>query len=194
MKTHLFEIKKAIEESVAAKQLILNDKALLDTVEKAIGLCVDSLKNGGKIWFAGNGGSAADAQHLAAELCGRFYLDRKPLPAEALHANSSFMTAVANDYGYDHVDSRLIQGCAHAGDVLFALSTSGNSTNILAVAHTAQDMGVHVVALTGKSGGKLREHCDLLLNMPSEDTPRIQECHILIGHILCENIEKELFG
>jgi D-sedoheptulose 7-phosphate isomerase len=194
MKNYLLEINKAIEDSIAAKQLILNDKSLFETIGKAIALSVDSLKAGGKIWFAGNGGSAADAQHLAAELCGRFYLDRKPLPAEALHVNSSFMTAVANDYGYDRVYSRLIEGCAHQGDVLFALSTSGNSANILEAAKVAQSMGVHVIAFTGKSGGKLREHCDLLLNVPSDDTPRIQECHIMVGHIICENIEKELFG
>ncbi|MBR6272632.1 MAG: SIS domain-containing protein [Bacteroidales bacterium] len=194
MKSHLFEINKAIEDSIASKQLILSDKALLDAMDKAIGLCVDSLRGGGKIWFAGNGGSAADAQHLAAELCGRFYLDRKPLPAEALHVNTSFMTAVANDYGYDHVYSRLLEGCARQGDVLFALSTSGNSSNILEAAKAAKALGVHVIAFTGKSGGKLRGCCDLLLNVPSGDTPRIQECHIMIGHVICENIEKDLFG
>lgn len=194
MNNHLTEIKRAIENSIAIKQLILNDEALLGQVETAVGLCVDSIKNGGKIWFAGNGGSAADAQHLAAELSGRFYLDRKSIPAEALHVNTSFMTAVANDYGYDMVYFRLLEGCARKGDVLVAISTSGNSKNVLEAAKLAQTIGVKVIALTGMTGGRLNGHCDVLINVPSDDTPRIQESHILIGHILCENIEKELFG
>ena len=187
-------IVKAMEASVRVKNFILNDNAFIDRLAEAVDLCVDSLKSGGKVWFAGNGGSAADAQHLAAELSGRFYLDRKPLPAEALHVNSSFLTAVANDHGYDKVYSRLLQGFAHAGDVLVAISTSGNSKNILEAADEALAMKVKVIAFTGSSGGALRDRCDLLLNVPSDDTPRIQECHIMMGHILCENIEKELFG
>lgn len=194
MKEHLPEIVTAIEKSVAVKQLIISNKELLQRMDNAIGLCMESLQNGGKIWFAGNGGSAADAQHLAAELSGRFYLDRKSIPAEALHVNTSFMTAVANDYGYDQVFARLLEGCARKGDVLVAISTSGNSANILEAAKTAKAMDVKVIALTGASGGVLRDHCDVLLNVPSTDTPRIQESHILIGHILCENIEKELFA
>lgn len=194
MKKFFFDIKHAIESSVQTKQFILNDNLLVGRIEEAINRCVDSLRDGGKIWFAGNGGSAADAQHLAAELSGRFYIDRKPLPAEALHVNSSFLTAAANDYGYDKAYARLIEGCAHQGDVLVAISTSGNSTNIVEAAKTARSQGVYVIALTGESGGKLCKHCDLLLNVPSKDTPRIQECHVMIGHILCENIEKELFG
>lgn len=185
---------RAMEDSVRVKSFILNDNAFIDRLSSAVELCVNSLKTGGRIWFAGNGGSAADAQHLAAELSGRFYLDRKPLPAEALHLNSSFLTAVANDYGYEHVYSRMLQGCAQEGDVLVAISTSGNSKNIIEAAKTAQDMKLHVIAFTGITGGALRDCCDLLLNVPSDDTPRIQECHIMIGHILCENIEKELFG
>lgn len=187
-------IQQSIEDSIAVKQLILNDKDLLNRIEETVVLCVNSLKLGGKIWFAGNGGSAADAQHLAAELSGRFYLDRKSIPAEALHVNTSFMTAVANDYGFDKVYARLLQGCARRGDVLVAISTSGNSANILEAVTMAKSLGVHVVALTGEKGGKLRDCCDILLNVPSHDTPRIQESHILIGHIICENIEKELFG
>lgn len=194
MNTNVTRIQQAIEDSIAVKQLIFNDKTFLNRIEEACVLCVNSLKLGGKIWFAGNGGSAADAQHLAAELSGRFYLDRKSLPAEALHVNSSFMTAVANDYGFDKVYARMLQGCAHRGDVLFAISTSGNSANILEAVEMAKSLGVHVVALTGESGGKLRERCDILLNVPSHDTPRIQESHIMIGHIICEHIEKELFG
>ena len=194
MEKHLFDIKKAIDDSIVTKQFILNDQLFLNGIENAIQLCVDALRKGGKIWFAGNGGSAADAQHLAAELSGRFYLDRKSLPAEALNVNSSFLTAVANDYGYDMVYARLLQGCARPGDVLVAISTSGNSRNIVEAVKTAKAMQVGVVALTGKTGGALTDKCDVLLNVPSTDTPRIQESHILIGHILCENIERELFG
>ena len=194
MKKHLSGITDALNSSIEVKQLIVNDKALLESVDEVIATCVASLKSGGKLWFAGNGGSAADAQHLAAELSGRFYLDRSSLPAEALHVNTSFMTAVANDYGYDMVYARLLQGCGHAGDVLFAISTSGNSKNILEAATTAKKMGIKVVALTGANGGALREHCDILLNVPSADTPRIQEAHITLGHIITEHVEKELFG
>ncbi len=194
MKSHLVDISQAIKGSIATKQLIINDEDLLGRVDNAIAICVSSLQSGGKIWFAGNGGSAADAQHLAAELSGRFYLDRKSIPAEALHVNTSFMTAVANDYGYDTVYARLLEGCARSGDVLVAISTSGNSNNILEAVKVASAMGLKVVALTGENGGKLRERCDVLLNVPSNDTPRIQESHILLGHVLCENIEKELFG
>ena len=194
MNTNLSRIQQSVEDSIAVKQLILSDKALLNRIEEAFVLCVNSLKLGGKIWLAGNGGSAADAQHLAAELSGRFYLDRNSLPAEALHVNGSFMTAVANDYGFDKVYARMLQGCAHKGDVLFAISTSGNSANILEAVEMAKSLGMHVIALTGESGGKLRERCDILLNVPSHDTPRIQESHIMIGHIICEQIEKELFG
>lgn len=194
MNTNISRIQQSIEDSIAVKQLILNDKELLNRIEEAYVLCVNSLKLGGKIWLAGNGGSAADAQHLAAELSGRFYLDRKSLPAEALHVNGSFMTAVANDYGFDKVYARMLQGCAHKGDVLFAISTSGNSANILEAVDMAKSLGMHVIALTGESGGKLRQCCDILLNVPSHDTPRIQESHIMIGHIICEHIEKEMFG
>lgn len=194
MNTNISRIQQSIEDSIAVKQLILNDKDLLNRIEEAFVLCVNSLKLGGKIWLAGNGGSAADAQHIAAELSGRFYLDRNSLPAEALHVNGSFITAVANDYGFDKVYARMLQGCAHKGDVLFAISTSGNSANILEAVEMAKSLGLHVIALTGETGGKLRERCDILLNVPSHDTPRIQECHIMIGHIICEHIEKELFG
>lgn len=194
MQKSRFDISGRISDSIAVKQLILHDSALVARVEEAISLCVDALKNGHKIWFAGNGGSAADAQHLAAELSGRFYFDRPPLPAEALHVNSSFLTAVANDHGYDQVYSRMLRGAAKQGDVLFAISTSGNSSNILEAAKHARSSGIKVVGLTGATGGKLAAQCDILLNVPSSDTPRIQECHIMIGHIICEFIEKELFG
>lgn len=183
----------SISSSIDVKQRILNDGALLGRVEAAAELMIVALRDGGKIHFCGNGGSAADAQHLAAELSGRFYYDRPPLNAEALHCNSSYLTAVANDYGYDEVYARLLRGTAHAGDVLVALSTSGNSANILNACRAAREMGVRVVGLTGTTGGKMAEYCDVLLNVPSADTPRIQESHILLGHILCEVVEMEIF-
>ncbi|MCR4849119.1 MAG: SIS domain-containing protein [Bacteroidales bacterium] len=186
-------MRDVIKESIAIKQNLLSDEDLLDRLHRAIVVCADSLEKGGKIWFAGNGGSAADAQHLAAELSGRFYLDRKSIPAEALHTNTSFLTAVANDYGYNMVYSRLLEGCGRTGDVLVAISTSGNSRNVVEAAKLAQAMGIYVIAFTGATGGALGRCCNVLLNVPSNDTPRIQECHIMLGHILCENIEKILF-
>ena len=186
-------IRNAVMESMDVKRDILNDDVFLERIHKAIGLCVSSLREGGKIWFAGNGGSTADAQHLAAELSGRFYLDRKSIPAEALHVNTSFLTAVANDFGYNMVYSRLLEGCARPGDVLVAISTSGNSRNVVEAVKLAKTMDMNVIALTGATGGALRGRCDVLLNVPSTNTPRVQECHIMIGHILCENIEKVLF-
>lgn len=193
-KDYLGQIDLAIRRSCEVKQRLLDDADFLRRIGEVIDCCVASLKAGGKIWFAGNGGSAADAQHLAAELSGRFYLDRKSIPAEALHVNTSYLTAVANDYSYDQVYARLLAGCAREGDVLVAISTSGNSRNIIEAASAAHRMGLKVVALTGQTGGTLQTRCDVLLNVPSTDTPRIQECHILIGHIICENIENELFG
>lgn len=189
-----FDIQGRISDAIAVKRLILSDSALVAGIENAILVCVEALKNGGKIWFAGNGGSAADAQHLAAELSGRFYFDRPPLPAEALHVNTSYLTAMANDYGYDQVYSRMLRGAAKEGDILFAISTSGNSSNILEATKLAKSSGIKVIGLSGDTGGQLAGFCDILLNVPSSDTPRIQECHIMIGHIICEFIEKELFG
>ncbi|MBQ3733862.1 MAG: D-sedoheptulose 7-phosphate isomerase [Bacteroidales bacterium] len=187
-------ISKSIEESVAAKQAILNDQAFLGRIETAAATITESLRNGGKIHFCGNGGSAADAQHLAAELSGRFYFDRPPLNAEALHCNTSYLTAVGNDYGYDLIFSRLLRGSAKAGDVIVGISTSGNSKNILNAFEVAKELGVKIVAMTGETGGKMKDSADILLNVPSTDTPRIQESHIMIGHIVCELVETEMFG
>ncbi len=156
-------------------------------------MIVAALRAGGRIHFCGNGGSAADAQHLAAELSGRFYYDRPPLNAEALHCNGSYLTAVANDYSYDEVYARLLRGTARRGDVLVGISTSGNSANILRAFEAARELGVQTIALTGESGGRMQSLADMLLNVPSNDTPRIQECHILIGHIICELVEREMF-
>ena len=187
-------IQDAFSNSIATKQAVLTDPAFLSGIERAAELLVQTFRAGGKVLFCGNGGSAADAQHLAAELSGRFYTDRPPLFAEALHVNSSFVTAVANDYGYDEVFARMVQAAGRSGDVLVALSTSGNSQSILNAVERARAAGMRIIGLTGASGGKMRDACDVLLNVPSPDTPRILETHILIGHILCEIVEKELFG
>ena len=155
---------------------------------------VAALKNGNRIYFCGNGGSAADAQHLAAEFSGRFYTDRDALPAEALHCNTSYLTAVANDYGYDVVYARLIKGIGIKGDFLVGLSTSGNSNNIIKAFEVARQKGIHTVGFTGESGGKLKDLSDYLINIPSQDTPRIQESHIMLGHIICQLVEEQYFG
>ena len=187
-------ISQSIEQSIAAKQAILNNPEFLARIQQAAAMMVDSLRNGGKIHFCGNGGSAADAQHLAAELSGRFYFDRPPLNAEALHCNTSYLTAVGNDYGYDHIFSRLLRGTAKAGDVIVGISTSGNSKNILLAFEAAKEMGVKVIAMTGETGGTMKYLADILLNVASKDTPRIQESHIMIGHIICELVESAMFG
>jgi D-sedoheptulose 7-phosphate isomerase len=186
-------MRQAVAESIATKQRILEDSALMRRLEEASELVAASLRQGGKIHFCGNGGSAADAQHLAAELSGRFYYDRPPLNAEALHCNTSYMTAVGNDYGYEWVFARLLRGTGHAGDVLVGLSTSGNSKNILKAYDVCKEMGIRIISLTGETGGKMKEYSDILLNVPSTDTPRIQESHIMLGHILCEWVEADLF-
>ncbi|WP_116125102.1 SIS domain-containing protein [Lewinella sp. IMCC34183] len=183
-----------IEAAIAVKQAILRDADLLDRLDRATAACIATFRAGGKVLFCGNGGSAADAQHLAAELSGRFYLDRPPLFAEAMHVNTSFLTAVANDYGYDHAFSRLTTAMARPGDVVFLLSTSGNSRNVLAAAVAGKRAGCTLVAFTGAGGGELGPLVDVLINIPSHDTPRIQEGHLLLGHILCEDVERELFG
>lgn len=186
-------IRSALTDSIAVKQAILTDAVFLQKIEQAAGALVAAFRGGGKALFCGNGGSAADAQHLAAELSGRFYVDRPPLYAEALHVNSSYVTAVANDYGYEAVFARMVEAAGRPGDVLVAFSTSGNSPNILAAIEKARAGGMRVVGFTGASGGKMRDLCDVLLNVPSSATPRIQEAHILIGHVLCEIVEKEIF-
>jgi D-sedoheptulose 7-phosphate isomerase len=186
-------IKEAINQSVDLKKAILEDEALLQTIQTVADKMTDCFKNDGKILFCGNGGSAADAQHLAAEFSGRFYYDRPPLYAEALHVNSSFVTAVANDYSYDEVYARMIKGMGRRGDLLVAISTSGNSGNILKAIDAALKLDMIVVGMTGKTGGLMKGKCTYLLNPPSTDTPRVQESHILIGHILCELVEAAVF-
>lgn len=186
-------IKNIIQESINVKEAIIADADLLNKIEIAAQLCVKSLQNGGKIHFCGNGGSAADAQHLAAELSGRFYYDRKPLNAEALHVNTSYLTATANDYSFDMIYSRMIEGSAKQGDVLIAISTSGNSNNIIKAIETAKGKQMVIIGMTGKTGGLMSKMCDVLLNIPSTCTPRIQESHIMVGHIICEIIESTIF-
>ena len=186
-------IKESIQQSILVKQKVLNDPYLIDTIRDVADTCQEAFCGGNKVLFCGNGGSAADAQHLAAEFSGRFYYDRPPLPAEALHVNTSYLTAVANDYSFDEVYARMVKGTGNSGDVLFAISTSGNSRNIIRALETAQEMGIITVGLTGETGGKMRELCDFLINIPSHDTPRIQECHILVGHIICELVEAAIF-
>jgi D-sedoheptulose 7-phosphate isomerase len=187
------KIKKIIQASIETKQQVLQNEELLKTICDVVNIIVAAFKNGNRVYFCGNGGSAADAQHLAAEFSGRFYTDRKALPAEALHCNTSYLTAVANDYGYDVVYARMIDGIGQTGDVLVGLSTSGNSANIIKAFETAKEKGMITVAFTGITGGKIKSVSDYLINIPSTDTPRIQESHIMIGHIVCQLVEEKIF-
>jgi len=186
-------IKEAIKQSIEVKKLILSDNSLIQIINDVAQSCTEAFCMGNKVLFCGNGGSAADAQHLAAEFSGRFYYDRLPLPSEALHVNASYLTAVANDYSFEEVYSRILKGIAQAGDILVCISTSGNSKNIIRALEAARELGVITVGMTGESGGKMRNLCDYLINVPSTDTPRIQESHIMIGHIICELVESSLF-
>jgi D-sedoheptulose 7-phosphate isomerase len=188
------KIKSILRASVETKEKIITNTELIGTVEKAVNIITSAFKNGNRVYFCGNGGSAADAQHLAAEFSGRFYTDRKALPAEALHCNTSYLTAVANDYGYDVVFSRMIDGIGEKGDVLIGLSTSGNSGNIIKAFEVATVKGMTTIAFTGESGGKMKGMVDYLINVPSNDTPRIQESHITIGHIICQLVEEQYFA
>jgi len=188
------QIKQIISDSIAVKQLLLNDKATIKRLNEVSNIIVEAFHRGKKVLFCGNGGSAADAQHLAAEFSGRFYLDRDALPAEALHVNTSYLTAIANDYSFEVAYARLIKGIAHDGDVLVGLSTSGNSANIVEAFKAAKEKGMITVGFTGESGGKLKELSDHLFNVPSTVTPRIQESHIMLGHIICQLVEERYFA
>lgn len=187
------KIKQIIQASIDTKTAILQNEELISTIQSVVDLLTTTFKNGNRVYFCGNGGSAADAQHLAAEFSGRFYADRKALPAEALHCNTSYLTAVANDYGFDVVYSRMIEGIGEKGDVLIGLSTSGNSGNIVRAFEVAKEIGLTTIAFTGITGGQMKNFCDYLINVPSSDTPRIQESHITIGHIICQLVEEKLF-
>lgn len=188
------KIKNIIQASVDVKQRILTDEQLIETVNDCVQVIVKAFESGNKVLFCGNGGSASDAQHLAAEFSGRFYTDRDALPAEALHCNTSYITAVANDYSYDVIYSRLLKGIGNHGDVLIGLSTSGNSKNIVSAFEVAKEKGMTTIAFTGATGGKLKDLSDYLINIPSDDTPRIQESHITLGHIICQLVEEIYFA
>jgi len=188
------QIQSIIESSIEVKQALLKDEQLMLQLEKTVDAITHAFKKGNAVYFAGNGGSAADAQHLAAEFSGRFYKDRKALPSDALHCNSSYLTAVANDYSYDVIYARLLEGLAKSGDVLVGISTSGNSANIVKAFEMAKSIGVVTVGFTGATGGKMKTLSDFLINIPSTTTPRIQESHILVGHIICELVEENIFG
>ncbi len=186
-------ILESIKNSILCKQKLLEDHEMLSRIDAVANTMVAAFKHGKRIYFCGNGGSAADAQHLAAELSGRFYKDRPALPAEALHCNTSYLTAISNDYSYDVVYQRLISGIAHEGDVLIGLSTSGNSKNIILAFEEARKNKLVTIGLTGSQGGQLKNLCSYWIGVPSDDTPRIQESHILIGHILCQLVEEHYF-
>jgi D-sedoheptulose 7-phosphate isomerase len=186
-KTHLKEI-------ISAQTILLSDPKMVENFEHANDACLKTYLNQGKILIAGNGGSAADAQHFAGELVSRFNFDRPPLSAIALTTDSSILTAIGNDYGYVDVFARQIQAHGRAGDVFIAISTSGNSPNILKAIETAKSIGLVVIGLTGRSGGKMKDMCDVCLCAPSDSTPRIQECHLFFEHTLCACIEESLFG
>jgi D-sedoheptulose 7-phosphate isomerase len=191
---HTLILQKRIQQSIDTKQAILQNAQLLGVTAQVAQLIIDAYKAGNKVLWCGNGGSAADAQHLAAELSGRFYFDRPPLNSDAMHVNTSYLTAVGNDYGYDVVYSRLIKAIGNKGDILIGMSTSGNSANVINAMAQARTQGVITVAMTGETGGKMKAEADYLINVPSTDTPRIQECHMLLGHTLCELVEMALFG
>jgi D-sedoheptulose 7-phosphate isomerase len=191
---HHQKISSIINESIKVKQALLADVNLIAQIDTVVKVITTAFENGNSVYFAGNGGSAADAQHLAAEFSGRFYKDRKALPSEALHCNTSYLTAVANDYSYEVIYARLIEGITKPGDVLVGLSTSGNSGNIVKAFEMAKTKQVVTIGFTGDSGGKMKAITDYLINVPSNDTPRIQESHILVGHIICELVENNIFG
>lgn len=186
-------IKSSIKSSVENHTRVLNDSNLQINIERIVTNSIEAFKNDKKMLFCGNGGSASDAQHIASELSGRFYKDRPPLYAEALHVNSSYMTAVANDYGYEETYARMIEASGRKGDVLVGISTSGNSPNVVKAMQNAKEIGMVTVGFTGSKGGKMKEICDIMIQVPSDDTPRIQEVHILVGHIICQLIEEEMF-
>jgi D-sedoheptulose 7-phosphate isomerase len=187
------KIKDIINESLTVKTRLLSDSRLISLVGDIVTLIVDRFRQGKHLYFCGNGGSAADAQHLAAEFSGRFYINRDALPSEALHCNTSYLTAVANDFSYDLIYSRLIKGIGKPGDILVGMSTSGNSPNILKAFDTAREKGITTIGMTGEGGGNMKALSDYLIDIPSRNTPRIQEAHMLLGHIICQLVEEAYF-
>ena len=186
-------INKCIKSAVENYTHVLQDDILQEKIQEIVIKSIAAFKDDKKMLLCGNGGSASDAQHIAAELSGRFYTDRPPLYAEALHVNSSYMTAVANDYGYEATYARMVEAAGRKGDILIGISTSGNSPNLVKAMQKAKDIGMLTIGFTGKDGGKMKDICDIMIYVPSDDTPRIQEAHILIGHIICQLIEQEMF-
>jgi D-sedoheptulose 7-phosphate isomerase len=187
-------VRHSVWQSLQVKQAIAGSEQLLSQIVRVARMMTDVFRAGGRVFFFGNGGSAADAQHLAAELVGRFALERRPLPAMALSVNSSVVTAIGNDYGYEHVFARQLEGLAHAGDMATGITTSGNSVNVIRAMQSGREMGLRTIAMTGAAGGEIQAVVDECLCVPSDLTPRIQEGHILIGHLLCEYAERALFG
>ena len=186
-------IESSILSSVDNYTRVLNNKDLKANIEKIVVLSVQAFKADQKMLFCGNGGSASDAQHLAAELSGRFNTTRAPLYAEALHVNSSYMTAVANDFGYEETFSRMLEACGRKGDILVGISTSGSSANVVRALNKANEIGLTTIGFTGIDGGEMNSICDIIIKAPSNETARIQEVHILVGHIICQLIEAEMF-
>ena len=185
------KIRAIIEENARVKELLLKDE--VETIERIAKAVTASLRKDGKLLIFGNGGSAADSQHIAAEFVGRFRRERRPLAAIALNTNTSTMTALANDYGYEFTFSRQVEALGREGDIVMGLSTSGNSKNIIAAVKKAKTLGLTTVSLTGGDGGALRRETDISIVVPSKDTARIQESHIMIGHIICDLVEEEIF-
>jgi D-sedoheptulose 7-phosphate isomerase len=188
------QIKNIIQSSIDTKLLVLQNEPLVSLISTVSDIITEAFNNDRRVYFCGNGGSAADAQHLAAEFSGAFYnRNRRALPAEALHCNTSFLTAVANDYDFNAIYARLVEGIMNSGDVLIGMSTSGNSPNVVNAFIEARKKGVITIGMTGETGGKMKDLSDYLFNIPSVTTPRIQECHMLIGHIICELVEENIF-
>lgn len=187
-------LRSVLETSIDIRRKLLEDMAFQNAVSRSVELMYDAFTAGNKVLFCGNGGSAADAQHIAAELSGRFRINRKPLFAEALHVNSSYMTAVANDYGFDECYARMCEAMGRTGDVLVAISTSGNSANVINAMKQAKALGMHTIALLGEAPGEMAGLANIVIRVPSGDTARIQEVHITIGHVMCEMIENAIFG
>ena len=186
-------IQKIISDSLEIHTRLIEGHDLQSSIKKIVSISVEAFKNGNKLLLCGNGGSASDAQHIAAELSGRFYKDRPPLHAEALNVNTSFLTAVANDFGYDQTLARMLEACGKKKDVLIAISTSGNSNNIIEVLRKARNLDIVTIGFSGQDGGEMQSLCDIMINAPSNNTARIQEIHILCGHIICQLIEEEIF-
>lgn len=187
-------IKRQIKESIAVKELILKDENLIKDIERAVRMVTDTYQQGGKTLLAGNGGSAADAQHIAGEFVSRFYFDRPGIPSISLSTDTSILTAIGNDYGFDRLFERQVQAQGQAGDTFIGITTSGNSENIVRALDMCRQKDIKTIILTGQSGGKVTTLCDLCLKVPSSETPRIQESHILLGHIICCLVEENLFG